>query len=119
MAFATQRPADDLRDVILVSGLANADSLEWYVRQAFSMQHHHRFADHHAYTRADLDRLLSGLTPGVSLLTTEKDWVKLDALLTPAERAMLPLFFLPVQMVFLADDDATFGRFLDVACSQR
>ena len=113
--FATQRPADDLLDVVLVSGLANADSLERYVQQVFSMQRHHRFADHHAYTRADLDRLLSRLTPGVSLLTTEKDWVKLDALLTPAERATLPLFFLPVHILFLADDDATFGRLLDAS----
>ena len=112
MSFATQQPTDDLREVVLVSGLANADSLERYVRQTFSMRQHCRFADHYAYTRADLNQLLTGLAPGVSLLTTEKDWVKLDALLTPAERAM-PLFYLPVQMAFLADDDAKFNRFLD------
>jgi tetraacyldisaccharide 4'-kinase len=113
MSFATHQSIDGLRDVVLVSGLANADPLEQYVRQAFSMQRHHRFADHYAYTRADLDQLLRDLQPGESLLTTEKDWVKLDALLTPAERETLPLFCLPVQVVFLGDDDRTFGRFLD------
>ena len=110
MSFATQQPANNLRDVVLVSGLANADSLEQYVIQAFSMHHHVRFADHHGYTRADLDQLLARLTPGVSLLTTEKDWVKIDALLTPGERPALPLFYLPVQMAFLGDDEDRFNR---------
>lgn len=113
MAFANDQPADHLRDVMLVSGLAHADPLEAYVRGAFALHHHHRFADHHAYTRADLDGLLGALPPGVSLLTTEKDWVKLDVLLTPAERTALPLFYLPVQLAFLGDDDAEFSRFLD------
>ena len=113
MAFATQQPAPGLRDVLLVSGLANADSLERYVRQMFSMHHHRRFADHHDYTRADLDQLLRLLLPGAGLLTTEKDWVKLDDLLTPAERETLPLFYLPVQMVFLGDDEVAFVRFLE------
>lgn len=119
MLFATQQPANNLRDVVLVSGLANADSLEEYVRRAFSMHHHVRFADHHAYTRSDLDQLLTRLTPGASLLTTEKDWVKLDALLTPGERTALPLFYLPVQMVFLGEDEGVFNQFLAIAGSQR
>lgn len=113
VTFATNQPADPLRAVTLVSGLAHADPLEAYVRGAFSMHDHRRFADHHAYTRADLDGLLGALPPGVSLLTTEKDWVKLDVLLTPAERTALPLFYLPVQLAFLGDDDAEFRRFLD------
>lgn len=115
MAFATHQPTNDLREVVLVSGLANADSLEGYVQRAFLMQDHRRFADHHAYTRADLDQLLRGLKPGASLLTTEKDWVKLDELLTPSERMALPLFYLPVQMVFLGDDEGRFSRFLEKA----
>ncbi|GAB3640114.1 tetraacyldisaccharide 4'-kinase [Spirosoma arcticum] len=119
ISFATQQPANNLRDVLLVSGLANADSLEQYVMQAFSMQQHDRFPDHRAYTRTDLDQLLTKLTPGVSLLTTEKDWVKLDALVTPGERTALPLFYLPVQMVFLGEDEDSFNRFLTIACSQR
>jgi tetraacyldisaccharide 4'-kinase len=97
-----------------VSGLANADPLEHYVQEKFSVEHHHQFADHYTYTRTDLDKLLNQLKPGVSLLTTEKDWVKLDALLTPSERAKLPLFYLPVQVVFLMADGERFGEFLNV-----
>ncbi len=115
MSFAFRQSSDRLGSVLLVSGLANADSLEHYVRMEFSMVYHHQFADHYAYTRADLDNLLSDLKPGVSLLTTEKDWVKLDALLTPNERATLPLYYLPVQVAFLGDDGERFNGFLDVA----
>ncbi len=112
---ATLQSHKSPRGVVLVSGLANADPLERYVRQAFELHYHHRFADHWAYTRADLDQFLATLPPGASLLTTEKDWVKLDALLTPAERATLPFFYLPVRMVFLGDGERAFGAFLETA----
>ena len=115
MRFATHQPASNLREIVLVSGLANADPLEQYVRQAFSMQQHHRFADHYAYSRADLDQFLRHLKPGVSLLTTEKDWVKLDVLLTPDERATLPLYYLPIQVAFVGDDERAFDRLFDFA----
>jgi tetraacyldisaccharide 4'-kinase len=115
VSLATHQSTAELRDVILVSGLANADPLEQYVRQTYSLQTHHRFADHHAYTRADLNQMLTGLTPGISLLTTEKDWVKLTDLLTPAERSALPLFYLPVAVQFLPDYAAAFTDFLNEA----
>lgn len=96
-----------------MSGLGNADPLEQYVRRTFHLKKHHRFADHHAYSRADLDGMLTALSPETALLTTEKDWVKLDALLTPAERSTLPLFYLPVAVQFLRGNDQKFTTFLD------
>jgi tetraacyldisaccharide 4'-kinase len=113
VAYATQKPTDTLKSVVLVSGLANADPLDAYVRQTFNLRTHHRFADHYAYRRADLDRLLSGHPPGVALLTTEKDWVKLDALLTADERATLPLYYLPISVQFLPGYEQTFGQLLN------
>ncbi len=112
VAFATHRPDDTRQNVVLVSGLANADPLDAYVRQSFIMHKHHRFADHYAYQRADLDRLLAALPAGTSLLTTEKDWVKLDALLTPDERATLPLYYLPIAVRFLPDSARQFDQLL-------
>ncbi|MDB5242000.1 MAG: lpxK [Spirosoma sp.] len=115
MSFALHQPTEWLGKVLLVSGLANANSLERYVQEKFSLERHYRFADHHAYSRHDLDSLLSQLRPGMGLLTTEKDWVKLDALLTPDERATLPLYYLPVQVVFLEGDGDRFDQFIDAA----
>lgn len=113
VAYATQQPTDTLRSVVLVSGLANADPLDAYVRQAFDLLTHHRFADHYAYQRADLDRLLADRPPGAALLTTEKDWVKLDALLTTDERATLPVYYLPVSVQFLPGYEQAFSQLLD------
>ena len=113
VSFARNQPVGGLRAVMLVSGLANADLLEKYVRQTFLLTRHHRFADHYAYTRADLDRLLTNLPADTALLTTEKDWVKLDALLTADERQRLPLFYLPIELWFLPGSEPAFRALLD------
>lgn len=112
VSFATRQPVSDLQSVVLVSGLANADPLEDYVRQTFHLHGHKRFADHYAYTRADLTNLMAELPMGAGLLTTEKDWVKLDALLTPTERATWPLHYLPIAVQFLPGQEVIFEQFL-------
>jgi tetraacyldisaccharide 4'-kinase len=88
--------------VVLVSGLANADPLERYVQERFTLLSHHRFADHYAYTRVDVDRLLAQLPAQATALTTEKDWVKLDTLLTDVEKQRW--VYLPITVRFLADE---------------
>jgi tetraacyldisaccharide 4'-kinase len=54
------------------------------------------FADHHWYTREDLDRLDRRVveTRADGLITTEKDWVRLRALPAPAR----PLYVLSVRL---------------------
>lgn len=98
--------------VVLVSGLANADPLDEYVQTKYTLLSHRRYADHYAYTRAELERVMAELPAGASVLTTEKDWVKLDALLTPAERAQWPLYYLPVGTQLLDGSDRQFDQFL-------
>ncbi|GAB4020522.1 tetraacyldisaccharide 4'-kinase [Spirosoma koreense] len=112
VSFATGQPLPELREVVLLSGLANADPLEQYVRQAYTLHRHYRFADHYPYTRPELAQLVGTLPPGTSVLTTEKDWVKLDALLTPAERMAWPLAYLPIATQFLPDQASAFDQFL-------
>lgn len=113
VSFARGEAVANLQRVVLVSGLANAGPLEQYVRQTFQLIRHEAFADHHAYTRAELDHLGQTLPPGTALLTTEKDWVKLDALLTPAERTAWPLYYLPVAVQFLPGQEAGFWQYMD------
>ncbi len=111
--FATGQTVTNLRAVVLVSGLGNATPLEQYVRQTFRLVRHTRFADHYPYTRPTLEQLINELPADASLLTTEKDWVKLDALLTPAERETWPLYYLPVAMQFLAGQEPAFLAVMD------
>ncbi|WP_020606246.1 tetraacyldisaccharide 4'-kinase [Spirosoma spitsbergense] len=113
VSFATGQSVTNLRAVVLVSGLANATPLEQYVRQHYHLVRHDRFADHHPYTRPTLEKLVNDLPADTALLTTEKDWVKLDALLMPAERATWPLYYLPVAMQFLAGQEQAFLAVMD------
>ncbi len=65
------------QEVVLISGIANperfgqtAESLRWRVLE------HAVYPDHHVFSDAELNTILSRW-PGVPIVTTEKDWVKL------------------------------------------
>jgi len=58
----------------------------------------HAFADHHAFTRAELDGLMQEAARGGMVpVTTEKDRVRLEGMLTPTQAAVLET--LPVRLV--------------------
>ncbi|GAA4409126.1 tetraacyldisaccharide 4'-kinase [Nibrella viscosa] len=101
VAYANNQPNNTIREVVLVSGIASVVSLETYVRQQFTLIRHLTFGDHHAYTLSDLAEIRQACPPGAAILTTEKDRVKLNALLTAEERATLPFYYLPVAVYFL------------------
>ncbi len=93
------------KPVYLVTGLANAGPLVQYVTATFGLLKHVAFGDHHAYTRADVDHLLADCPPDTWLLTTQKDEVKLSALLTETNQKRR-LAYLPVAMDFWRETDA-------------
>ncbi len=95
--------------VVLVSGIANTTVLESYVRQTFGCVRYLSYGDHHAYTATDVARILNQTPPETSILTTEKDWVKLDILVTGADRSRF--FYLPVA-VYLLGNDTEFWQIL-------
>lgn len=90
--------------VILVSGIAKPEPLEEYVSANFELIKHFRFKDHHLYSvkeAAHLKDFINSQEGPVSILTTEKDMVRLldskfDGLL-----ADLNCFFLPIEMDFV------------------
>ncbi|GAA4463168.1 tetraacyldisaccharide 4'-kinase [Nibrella saemangeumensis] len=101
VSYAGSQPDQTLREVVLVSGIASVVSLEAYVRRQFRLIRHLEFGDHHAYSSADLDRIRQGCPPGTAVLTTEKDWVKLQALLLTEKGANPPFYYVPVAMYLL------------------
>lgn len=88
------------RRLVLVTGIANAEPLKAYLSGEFEIVRHVDHADHYRYTTKDLDQLRMMVADDVSVLTTEKDMVKLDALAQGAEYR-LPLFYLPMETVFI------------------
>ncbi|MCB2377169.1 tetraacyldisaccharide 4'-kinase, partial [Hymenobacter sp. BT635] len=94
-------------EIVLLTGIAQPGPLRDYLTRAgYHIAHHAAFADHHAFTAADIATLTGQLRPGQSVFTTQKDAVRL---LEPALRAAvapLPVFYIPIQVQFLADGAA-------------
>jgi tetraacyldisaccharide 4'-kinase len=94
---------EEIREkVVLVSGIANSNTLVDYVHKNFHVAHHISFNDHHNYTFSDV-KLIAELVKkhNASLLTTEKDAVKLE------DRSFLELFsgcnsyYIPIEPSFI------------------
>lgn len=92
-------------EVFLFSGIANHQPLKEYVQSKFSLVGEHYFKDHHNYTDKDIrllkDRLKAIKKEEACLLTTEKDMVKLMFLLKKKEFSDLPVFYIPIETVFI------------------
>lgn len=98
--------ADLGKNAILFSGISNANYLESYVSENFNLVKHFNFNDHHSYTTTDIGNILDAFNrvndTDKCLLTTEKDMVKLlKEDISPLLKG-LPVYYLPIETVFLA-----------------
>lgn len=93
------------KKVILVSAIANAHILESYVSTSYTMLKHFAYRDHYVITSADLreiDSMVQKYPKGeVSILTTEKDMVKLQREELKSQVSQLQLFYLPIETEFI------------------
>jgi tetraacyldisaccharide 4'-kinase len=89
--------------VILITGIANAKPLKEYVQNNFRLLKHVAYADHHTYAAKDIEEMhaLVKEDPQISILTTEKDMVKIDAQAFKSITSQLPLFYLPIEVEFI------------------
>ncbi len=90
--------------IILVSGIAKNSHFEKEVSKLYHVVRHFCFEDHHVYSKEDIQRVQQSATELniSSILTTEKDMVKLIA---PQLLSLLnnQWFYLPVKLVFIKD----------------
>jgi tetraacyldisaccharide 4'-kinase len=88
--------------VILVSGIANTVPLEAYIARNYELVRHFSFADHHRYSKADIDAICeAAATTGAVVVTTEKDMVKMNT--ETFRSASVYLHYLPIEIEFLKD----------------
>lgn len=92
--------ADEWSDyeVILVTGIANADSFVDFVNSKFKTVHHLEFPDHHNFSVAEVEKIDHKYedlkTLNKLILTTEKDYMRLKD-----EAALVEnLFYLPIEV---------------------
>jgi len=107
-----RRPLDLHTDALLVSAIAHTDYLLSYLGQQLRSVYAFEFADHHYFIDSDLDdiRRRFEAMPGQSkiLLTTEKDATRLERYSDYLWQHRLPLYVLPVRVVFDRDDEQAF-----------
>jgi tetraacyldisaccharide 4'-kinase len=92
--------------IILVSGIARAESLKQFCDSSYKVLKHFNFGDHHRYTIEDIKTIANfyrSQRGEVSIVTTEKDMVKLvePAFIPYLQR--LPWFYLPIHHAFIED----------------
>ena len=103
----------------LLTGIAQPGPLREYLQAiGFQVAAHFEFADHHAFTPAELAAIAARLPAGQALLTTEKDAARLGA---PGLRAALAgqaVYTIPVRVALLGGGAAELARQVAGAAGQ-
>jgi tetraacyldisaccharide 4'-kinase len=109
--FGSQNLPEQTNNVLLLTGIANADSLLGHCKSKFQSVVHLSFGDHHSYKAADFGQLTDNFNSFASekkiVLTTHKDAVKLleaDAKSLEILKK-LPIFYQPIQMEIVNDQN--------------
>lgn len=95
--------------VLAISGMAQPKPFEDHLSRYFNVVLSHHYRDHYKYKKEDIKDMIRELGPDVSLITTEKDMVKLKRF---PQLADFPCFYIPIEMKFLKDE-ALFYSTLD------
>jgi tetraacyldisaccharide 4'-kinase len=83
-------------EILLVTGIANPRPLVEFLNSRFKVTKHFSFADHHPFTEQDIQSIQKEATP--SILTTEKDFVRLGSNLSIDKNRW---FYLPIETEFI------------------
>lgn len=100
--------------VILISGLADDRLFVEYCQRSFKVVEKFSFGDHHDYTLEDAQKFMQTINKFASekpvLLTTEKDADKLKFLAKQGLLKEIPIFALPIQVVFAPHEQESLLR---------
>lgn len=99
--------------VLAVTGIANPKPFyEHLLRLGIHELVTSEFPDHHNFTDSELDNIrkqyLSITNKNKCIITTEKDAVRLQSLINPKLFGEIPFFYIPIEVLFLADGEKQF-----------
>ncbi len=90
-----------VRDVILLTAIAQPDHMVSYVKQKFNLLRHFNFPDHHLFTVSELAAVSKEQEKtGASIITTEKDMMRLRDPQLKEWISNKPWYYLPIRMYF-------------------
>ncbi|MEQ8470506.1 MAG: tetraacyldisaccharide 4'-kinase [Marinoscillum sp.] len=87
--------------VVAISGMAQPQPFEQYISSKYQITLTHHYRDHYKYKTEDIRDITRELSSNVSLITTEKDMVKLRSF---QELKEYSCFYIPIRMKFLKDE---------------
>lgn len=108
-----ERLKDFEKGILLVSGIASPQQLEYDLSKYTTHFESYRFADHHQFTKKDIKNIESRYKGGI-IITTEKDATRLREL---GESAFTPeiaeaIYVLPIRVEFMADTAERFDSII-------
>lgn len=99
--------------IVLLTGIAHPEPLRDHLKaMGYRITHHAAFADHHAFSTADIAGVAAQCRAGQCVFTTQKDAVRLLAPELATAVAALPIFYIPIDVQFLGDGAACLQQML-------
>ena len=109
ISFGTKR--NSFETVLLVCGIAQPETLIIELRKKYKVEVL-LFADHHNFDSSDIkeihQKFNTFVRDGVAILTTEKDYVRLQTKLTADELETYPWYYLPIELKIENEDEFNF-----------
>ncbi|MBP7477192.1 MAG: tetraacyldisaccharide 4'-kinase [Chitinophagales bacterium] len=109
-----RKSIDHFKRIQLITGIASNESIIEYVKNYTQDITVLKYADHYYFEESDLENWLSMYQkdPSLIFLTTEKDATKLIAYLDKIKEMGLPIYILPIEVVFDAEDKVKFDDYI-------
>ena len=105
---------DSETGVLLLTGIANPQSLEAKLLQTTSSVVQAEFPDHHAYTLKDMEKVANQLTAMSAtnkvIITTEKDTFRIKEIENLPEIIAENLYYMPIEIKFINQPDNDFDK---------
>jgi tetraacyldisaccharide 4'-kinase len=102
--------------ILLFSGIANPSPLEDYLKWITPHFTQIRFSDHHLYNSSDMQRIKKNMellpVQNKIIITTEKDFNRLDQYNLAEEFQNIPFYYLPIEVEFNEKDKEEFNNII-------
>ncbi|MDL2311693.1 tetraacyldisaccharide 4'-kinase [Bacteroidales bacterium OttesenSCG-928-B11] len=101
---------------LLLTGIANPKPMIRYLSEQFTLIEHLEYRDHYDFKLHDLEKIKRGyekLGEQAIMVTTEKDYARLQSSAISKEMDQFPIFVLPVRIDFLFDEKKNFNTIIE------
>jgi len=97
------------KSIVAITGIARPKPFLNQICIAHNIEHHLQFPDHHIFSEKEIEKIEKAAkqTP---IVTTEKDWVRLQSLLR--SETLQNIYYLPMQVHFLFDEEHHFSQMI-------